>query len=110
MNPPGLTGDQQDWSRKCGIRAFFDIVVEYDDKRCGWWFRGLGFDFWAHFAGGHLEAEVCRDGDDPDSFVLHLSIALGSAERITADVFASKCLKELGRYWDLFGELEGAAQ
>lgn len=86
------------------------IFVEYDDKRYCWWFKGLGFDFAAHFTPGHLEADVCRADDGPDGFEVHLSILLGPAECITADVVATKCLKELARYWDLFGELVEDAQ
>lgn len=94
--------------------SYFDAVtgvsVEYDDKRCLWRFEGLGFDFFAHFTPGHLEADVSRADDGPAGLTLRVSILLGPAERITADVFASKCLKELARYWDLFGELGGDTQ
>lgn len=94
--------------------SYFDAVtgvsVEYDDKRFLWRFEGLGFDFFAHFTPGRLEADVSRADDGPDGFTVLLSILLGPSEQITADVFASKCLKELARYWDLFGELEGDAQ
>ncbi|RTL41601.1 MAG: hypothetical protein EKK49_01845, partial [Rhodocyclaceae bacterium] len=74
-----------------------EVAVEYDDKRGGWWLAGLGFDFFAHACFDCFEANVKREGSD-----LELNIRISLAEsgtNVTEDVFASKCLKELGRYW-----------
>lgn len=84
-----------------------EVSVEYDDKRCGWLFRGLGFDFFAHACAGHFEAEVGRHGT-PEEINIRASLP-ESGVNVSEDIFASKCLKELGRYWDLFGDLEGSA-
>lgn len=84
-----------------------EAAVEYDDKRSGWRFDGLGFKFLAVACFDCFEAEVKREGSD-----LELNVRISLAEsgaNVTEDVFASKCLKELGRYWDLFGDLEGDA-
>lgn len=96
-----------------------DFLVEFDEQRGMWRFQGLGFDLWAYpIAGGDdiddldaptacLHAEASRAGDESGCTVL-LSIACPPSGDLTEDLFASKCLKELGRFWDLFGELEDA--
>jgi hypothetical protein len=77
------------------------FVVEYDDRRFGWFFRGLGFDFFAHPIMDDLfEARVCRADDD---VCVHISIPVGPSGLITADVFASAALKALSRYWFIEG-------
>ncbi|MBS0372532.1 MAG: hypothetical protein JSS57_25430 [Proteobacteria bacterium] len=93
------------------------ISVEYDDKRGMWRFRGLGFDFWAYPMMGEpdlpdlitegFQAEVNGAGDD-SGFEATLSINCPPSGSLTNDLFASKCLKELGRFWCLLKEIEDA--
>ncbi len=96
-----------------------EMFVEWDDGRAQWHWVGLEFDFWAYpIAGSHpaddlnaptvcFQAEICRTGD-ASGFEAMISIACPPAGELTEDLFASKCLKELGRLWDLFGEFEDA--
>lgn len=94
-----------------------DVFIDFDEQREMWRFQGLGFDLWAYpIAGGDelfdldaptqcYQAEAKRAGDESGFSVL-LSIACPPSGELTEDIFASKCLKELGRYWDVYGELE----
>lgn len=76
-------------------------IVEYDEKRCGWWFRGLGFEFMAYFTlRGYLEADVHREGESPDQDV-HIAIPLPPSGRMTEDLFATAALKQLRRFWPI---------
>ncbi|WP_374495168.1 hypothetical protein [Zoogloea sp.] len=93
-----------------------EVVVSLDSENNEWSFRGLGFDFLASpIANGEdvdssafsgWQAEVSRQGSG-DSIV-SIWITCPPSGELTEDLFASACLKELGRFWDLFGELEGA--
>ncbi|NML24586.1 hypothetical protein [Zoogloea dura] len=96
-----------------------EVLVEWDSCREQWHWVGLQFDFWAYpIAGGDdiddlngpttcFQAEVSRWSDDSGCTVL-LTITCPPSGELTEDLFASACLKQLGRFWDLFGELEGA--
>ena len=85
------------------------IHVEYDEKRCGWWFRGMGFDFMAYFTiggdplaedfdacPGFLEADVQREGEPYEA---HVTIPLPTSGIMTEDLFATAALKQLRRFW-----------
>lgn len=94
-----------------------EVRVEWDSRREQWHWVGLQFDFWAHpIAGGddiddlnaptaYFQAEASRGSDSSVCPVL-LTITCPPSRELTEDLFASACLKELGRFWDLFGELE----
>lgn len=92
----------------------FEVEVEWDERREQWHFQGLGFDLWAYPIASLLDgacgvpagfqAEVEHEGGSvllwfpsPDSGVL------------TPDLFATKVVKELTRFWDAFGELGGVS-
>lgn len=91
-----------------------EVTVTFDDETREWSFRGLGFDFLAHptsngedidtSAFDGWQAEVSRHGDD--EYVLTVWFSCPTSGLLSDDLFASKCLKELSQYWDLFGELE----
>ena len=80
------------------------LQVEYDDRRCGYWVKGAGFDFFAYFTGDEPGVEfiecsnVTREGD---SRSLHLSIPLGGAKRLTEDVLETAILQRLAEFWDI---------
>ncbi len=92
----------------------YEVIVSFDNEANEWSFRGLGFDFLASpiangedvdsstFAG--WQAEVSRQGSS-DSIV-SIWINRPPSGGLSDDLFVSKCINELSRYWDLFGELE----
>lgn len=94
------------------------ISVEYDEKRGMWHFRGLGFDFWAYPITGEpdlpdvttegFQAEVNGASAGGSGFEATLSINCPPSGSLNNDLFASKCLKELGRFWCLLKEIEDA--
>lgn len=92
----------------------YEVIVSFDDEANEWSFSGLGFDFLASpIANGEgvdssvfsgWQAEVCRQGSG-DSIV-SIWINCPQSGGLSDDLFVSKCIKELGQYWDLSGELE----
>ena len=79
----------------------FDIFVEHDEKRCGYWIQGDGFDFFAYFTGDEknefIECDsVRREGSD---YALHLSIRLGPNGKVDKDILESAIQRELSKYW-----------
>lgn len=79
----------------------FDLHVEHDEKRCGYWVQGDGFDFFAYFTGDEknefIECDsVRRNGSDK---VLHLSIRLGGSGKVDRDILESAIQRELSKYW-----------
>lgn len=77
--------------------------VSFDEKRCGYFFFGDGFDFFAYFTADFdedskefLECDhVERDGD---SFILHLQIP--SVGNHNEELAKEMVLKELKKYWE----------
>jgi|JI10StandDraft_1071094.scaffolds.fasta_scaffold109149_4 hypothetical protein len=93
-----------------------EVLTEWDSGREMWRFRGLGFDFLAYPVLGEgefpdfegvtagFQAEVSRQENGGGTVAVW--IGCPSSGLLTDDLFVSKCIKELGQYWDLFGELE----
>lgn len=79
----------------------YSLDITYDEKRCGYWVQGDGFDFFAYFTSGDggnfIECDhVQRQGDD---FTLHLSVRLGPNGQPHADILATALQRELAKYW-----------
>jgi len=78
------------------------LDIEYDEKRCGWWVSGSGFDFFAYMTSddhgnNFIECDhVVREGSSLDR---HITIAYGGAKKLTSDVLETALLIELRKYW-----------
>lgn len=87
------------------------LNVTWDEKRCGYWISGAGFDFFAYFTSGgespddmnapqYLECDhVQRHGED---FVLHLQVPIkNAAGEQGIQLVETQVLNELRKYWDV---------
>lgn len=79
----------------------FDLLIEHDEKRCGYWVQGDGFDFFAYFTSDEkntfIECDsVKREGSD---YILHLSVRLGASGNVDNDMLESAIQRELSSYW-----------
>lgn len=83
------------------------LNVTYDEKRCGYFVQGSGFDFFAYFTGdineetnlmeNYIECDgVVREGSDLDA---HISIPLHGCSRLSNDIMETKILEALRVYW-----------
>ena len=85
------------------------LDVTWDEKRCGYWFSGAGFDFFAYFtsdgempdednAAQYLECDhVQRKGE---SFVLHLQVPIKNASGASGiELVETQVVNELRKYW-----------
>lgn len=85
------------------------LEVAWDEKRCGYWISGEGFDFFAYFTGGgeapgdmnasqYLECDhVQRQGED---FVLHLQVPIKSAAgEQGVQLVETQVFNEFRKYW-----------
>lgn len=87
------------------------LNITWDEKRCGYWIAGAGFDFFAYYT---------SDGDEPDDdtapmflecdhvqrqgeeFTLHLRVSIKrAAGEAGIEIIETKIVNELGKYWDL---------
>ena len=80
------------------------LDITYDEKRCGYFVKGHGFDFFAYFTGdldgqGFIECDsVQRAGDD---YTVHLMIPLKGAKMLSPDLLETLISKELLPLWGL---------
>jgi hypothetical protein len=80
------------------------LNITYDEKRCGYFVQGHGFDFFAYFTGdpngaGFIECDsVQRQGDD---YTAHLSIPLNGAKMLSPDLLETLIVKELFPLWGI---------
>ncbi len=74
--------------------------VSYDEKRCGYFVKGHGFDFFLYFTTGDtLECDsVMREGSD---FELHLTIPIGQTKP-SSDLVETLVARELNTVLGLF--------
>lgn len=80
------------------------LHITYDEKRCGYFVRGMGFDFFAYFTGdldgaGFIECDsVQREGE---AYTAHLTIPLNGASMLSNDLLETLILRELTPLWGL---------
>lgn len=81
------------------------LNVIYDEKRCGYWINGHGFDFFAYFTsdGGPkswIECDcVTREGCD---FNFHLVVPIETAKTPSCDLVETLVARELNKHLELF--------
>jgi hypothetical protein len=80
------------------------LNITYDDKRCGYFVQGMGFDFFAYFTGdfdgaGFIECDsVQRQGDD---YTAHLAIPLQGAKMLSPDLLETLILRDISLLWEM---------
>lgn len=80
------------------------LNITFDEKRCGYFVSGSGFDFFAYFTGdmdgdGFIECDsVQRKGDD---YTMHLTIPLNGAKMLSPDLLETLIVRELAPLWGL---------
>lgn len=83
------------------------LDVAWDEKRCGYWFSGSGFEFFAYFTSAEpgidesaqfLECDhVQRKGE---AFVLHLQVPIKKTVGISGiELVETQVVNELSKYW-----------
>jgi len=87
--------------RRCGmINSGLDIW--YDEKRCGYFVTGSGFDFFAYLTddgdgNNFIECDhVVRQGYDQ---AVPIVVAFGGAKNLSLDIVETAILIELKKYW-----------
>jgi hypothetical protein len=80
------------------------LNITFDEKRCGYFVQGHGFDFFAYFTGdmagdGFIEcSSVKRAGDD---YTAHLVIPLRGAKMLSPDLLETLIARELFPLWGI---------
>jgi len=89
------------------------LKINFDDKRCGYWVSGLGFDFFAS-----LTSEVSENPDEPgvlsyiqcdfvkrngEDYVHNLNIPIRHAKMISADLLEHLLVREFIQFWAMDG-------
>lgn len=84
-----------------------ELTIFYDERRCGYFVEGLGFDFSAYFTIDIDEDEcilsqfiecdhVSREGYDE---VAHIAITLHGCDRPSNDIVETQIFQALMVYW-----------
>ena len=80
------------------------LNIIFDEKRCGYWVKGYGFDFFAYFTNdGGLNSWIecdCVTRKESD-FTLHLSLPINTAKKPSCDLVETLMMQELSKYFDL---------
>ena len=86
------------------------IDVTWDEKRCGYWITGDGFDFFSYFTSdsdidediGQEFIECDHIKRDGDPYVLHLQVPLKTVSGVKGiQIVETQIVNELQKYWHI---------